>query len=111
LQGPSTLDMTYGPLARQAWFFWHNEQDAQRPVIHFLQSIITALAGLQRYLSSESPWKLGTKQFNLRWHPHNLDQNQKTERLAKSEELLQILEESQQKNFVVLPIGDESRFF
>jgi len=48
--------------------------------------------------------------FNLRWVPHKLDANDETERRARSEDLLQILEECQQNGFLALLTGDESWF-
>jgi transposase len=54
---------------------------------------------------------LGLKKFHLRWVPHSLTPNQKSERVTLSGQLLRELEESQADNFERVITGDESWFF
>jgi hypothetical protein len=54
--------------------------------------------------------KLGLKKFHLRWAPHSLSVNQRSERVAYSSLLLVALEKAQRKGFERLITGDESWF-
>jgi histone-lysine N-methyltransferase SETMAR len=55
--------------------------------------------------------KLGLKKFHLRWVPHSISSNQKSERVSYSNLLLAALEESRQTGFERLITGDESWFY
>jgi hypothetical protein len=55
--------------------------------------------------------ELGLQQFHLRWVPHALSPNQKSERVTYSNLLLEVLEEAQRTGFERVITGDESSFF
>jgi hypothetical protein len=53
---------------------------------------------------------LHREKFILRWVPHSLDSNQKTERVTFSHGLLEILKKDDENNFQNILTGDESCF-
>jgi hypothetical protein len=75
----------------------------KRLCVHFRIAKATCLRILHDVLHS--------KQFNLRWAPHSLDDTPKAERVSLSADLVRVLKENQKTGFRNILTGDESWFY